>query len=134
MALANPEIGRYGGTLQVFALDNYPWQDMTEMPERGGRMVRITEDGKMVPELMQGFAISADKKIYTFTMHKGMKWSDGAPFTADDFIFAYEDMFYNEKVEKWQITEPAVAGDEGGRLYHSLRVRRDVSEVHVEPD
>ena len=106
MALVDPQIGRYGGTLQVFALDNYPWQDMTEMPERGGRMVRITEDGKMVPEVVKGFAISADKQSYTFTLHKGMKWSDGAPFTADDFIFRYEDMFYNEKVEKWQITEP----------------------------
>ena len=78
MALVDPQIGRYGGTLQVFALDNLPWQDMTEMPERGGRMVRITEQGKVVPELMKGFAISPDKKIYTFTMHKGMKWSDGA--------------------------------------------------------
>ena len=90
MAVADPQIGRYGGTLQVFALDNYPWQDMTEMPERGGRMVRIREDGKMVPELVKAFTVSDDKTSYTFTLHKGMKWSDGAPFTADDFIFRYE--------------------------------------------
>jgi peptide/nickel transport system substrate-binding protein len=30
-----------------------------------------------------------------------MKWSDGEPFTADDIIFTYEDMHWNDKVTTW---------------------------------
>ena len=29
---------------------------------------------------------SADGKTFTLFLRKGMKWSDGAPFTADDFV------------------------------------------------
>ena len=27
-----------------------------------------------------------------------MKWSDGHPFTADDFVFWYEDMYLNQEL------------------------------------
>src|SRR5699024_7048291 len=29
---------------------------------------------------------------------EGLKWSDGAPLTADDVMFAVEDVFYNEEI------------------------------------
>ena len=29
-AVDNPEIGKYGGTIQVFAIDNNPWGDLLE--------------------------------------------------------------------------------------------------------
>jgi len=35
---------------------------------------------------------------YTFHLREGMKWSDGAPFTADDIIFYIEDVLFNEEL------------------------------------
>lgn len=34
--------------------------------------------------------ISADGKIYTFSLRKNAKWSDGKPVTANDYVFAWQ--------------------------------------------
>ncbi|WP_100487474.1 peptide ABC transporter substrate-binding protein [Sporolactobacillus pectinivorans] len=47
-------------------------------------------DGKVEWDLAAGAPqISADKKTYTFTLRKGIKWSDGKPVTAQDFVFGW---------------------------------------------
>ncbi len=42
--------------------------------------------------------ITPDGKEYTFYLRQGLKWSDGEPFTADDFMFYYEDVLLNEEI------------------------------------
>ena len=37
-------------------------------------------------------------KVYTFKLRKGMKWSDGQPFTTEDIRFWYEDIFRDPEV------------------------------------
>jgi peptide/nickel transport system substrate-binding protein len=51
---------------------------------------------QVVPNLAKGWELSADGRITTIFLRRGMKWSDGHPFTADDFIFWYEDMYQNK--------------------------------------
>ena len=38
-------------------------------------------------------------RTFTLFLRQGMTWSDGTPFTADDFVFWYEDMFLNEELK-----------------------------------
>lgn len=105
--LADPQVGRYGGTLNVFATENHPWNDLTEMPERGSRLIEMGEDGTAVfPELLEALDASADRRTFTFHLRRGMKWSDGAPFTADDFLFMSEGMLPNENISTWGIADP----------------------------
>lgn len=46
-----------------------------------------------VPGLAKSWDIADDKKTYTFHLRKGLEWSDGAPFTADDVIFTLDCIF-----------------------------------------
>jgi peptide/nickel transport system substrate-binding protein len=41
---------------------------------------------------------SEDFSTWTLKLRKGAKWSDGEPFTADDIIFWYEDVFLNDEL------------------------------------
>ena len=50
----------------------------------------------VVPNVAKGWETSADGRRTTLYLRKGMKWSDGAPFTADDFMFWYEDIYLNK--------------------------------------
>ncbi|WKB35057.1 ABC transporter substrate-binding protein [Terrilactibacillus sp. S3-3] len=34
--------------------------------------------------------VSADKKTVTFTLRNGIKWSDGKPVTAQDFVYGWQ--------------------------------------------
>ncbi|HEY9694463.1 MAG TPA: ABC transporter substrate-binding protein [Oculatellaceae cyanobacterium] len=60
----------------------------------------ITENGfgEIEPALAEAWEISDDKQRIVFTLHPGLKWSDGAPLTADDVIFTYNDIYLNEAI------------------------------------
>ena len=44
------------------------------------------------PGAAQSWDLSGDSTVYTFHLRPNAKWSDGAPVTADDFVFAYRRM------------------------------------------
>ncbi|MBW4466829.1 MAG: ABC transporter substrate-binding protein [Pegethrix bostrychoides GSE-TBD4-15B] len=54
--------------------------------------------GEIQPDLAESWEISPDQTQITFTLRPDLKWSDGAPLTADDVVFTYEDVIFNPKV------------------------------------
>ena len=50
------------------------------------------------PNIAESVDVSEDATSFTFHLRDGMRWSDGAPFTADDIMFWYNDIFLNEKL------------------------------------
>jgi peptide/nickel transport system substrate-binding protein len=52
-------------------------------------MIYNMAKGELVPWLADKYAFSADNKTLTFTLHDGVKWSDGQPLTARDVAFTY---------------------------------------------
>ncbi len=52
-------------------------------------LVRYDKNLKLEGELAESWEISADGLIITFHLRHGVKWHDGAPFTADDVMFTY---------------------------------------------
>ncbi|WP_291319400.1 ABC transporter substrate-binding protein [Desulfonatronospira sp.] len=48
---------------------------------------------KVVPELARSWEISKDKRTITMELRRGVRWSDGEPFTADDVIFTFKALF-----------------------------------------
>lgn len=53
-------------------------------------LVKLDQSGKVVPSLADKWTVSDDGKTYTFDLHPGVKFSNGAPFTADDAKFSIE--------------------------------------------
>ncbi len=54
--------------------------------------------GEILPALAESWTISDDKLSITFTLRKGLKWSDGHPLTVDDVVFTYNDVYLNPEI------------------------------------
>jgi ABC-type transport system substrate-binding protein len=50
------------------------------------------------PGLAKSWEISEDQKTLTFHLREGVKFSDGHPLTADDVIFTFNDLIFNQDV------------------------------------
>lgn len=53
-------------------------------------LVKLDQSGKIVPSLADKWAVSADGKTYTFTLHPGVTFSSGAAFSAEDAKFSLD--------------------------------------------
>lgn len=61
-------------------------------------LVRWTPDFRIAPNICASWEISDNGAKYTFNLVKGIRWSDGTPFTVDDIIFALEDVAFNKEL------------------------------------
>lgn len=43
-------------------------------------------DGNIIPAAAESWEVSDDGRIFTFRLREGLKWSDGSPVTAQDFV------------------------------------------------
>lgn len=50
------------------------------------------------PSLAKSWEFSEDRLQVTFHLRKGVKFSDGQPFTADDVVFTFNDVLFNPDV------------------------------------
>lgn len=55
------------------------------------------ENEEFEPALAKSWVVSDDKKSYTFYLRRGVRWSDGQPFTADDVVFTFDAILAEEK-------------------------------------
>jgi peptide/nickel transport system substrate-binding protein len=119
-------IGKYGGT----------WRRAFTGPadyDNGNRIVATDKilfwdytGTKIMPCLARDWRLSDDGKVTTIFLRKGHRWSDGQPFTADDFVFWYEDIYLNKDLQP--TPDPFfMINSKPGRLY-----KRDDSTVVFE--
>ena len=53
-------------------------------------LVKLDQDGEIVPSLAKSWKISDDRTTYTFDLVSGAKFSNGKPFTAEDAKFSLD--------------------------------------------
>lgn len=61
------------------------------------RLVGFNEDLDLVPDILKSVDIQ-DGSTFTLHLRAGHKWSDGAPFTAEDFRYFFEEVALNEEL------------------------------------
>lgn len=52
-------------------------------------LFRYDTDHNLLPCLAESYDLSEDGLTYTFHLRENLKWSDGRPMTAEDFVFAF---------------------------------------------
>ncbi len=55
-----------------------------------GALMRMNDKLEPVPDLAEKVESTPDAKVWTFTLKKGLKFSDGMPLTAKDVVFTFE--------------------------------------------
>ena len=84
--------GKPGGELRM--LMSSP-KDTRMMVVYGyARLVGLTPALKLAPDILKAIDVQ-DGRIFTLHLRKGMKWSDGQPFTTEDFRYWFEDVAGN---------------------------------------
>jgi peptide/nickel transport system substrate-binding protein len=82
-------IGRPGGELRMLMASP---KDTRIMVVYGyARLVAYTPDLELVPDILEQIEVE-DDRIFTMRLRAGHKWSDGHPFTSEDFRYWFEDI------------------------------------------
>jgi peptide/nickel transport system substrate-binding protein len=88
-------IGRYGGVWRRGFLGPSDFNNVHRILYDA--LVRYSPDGtKVEPKYASSVTPSRDFRMWTVRLRKGARWSDGAPFTADDIMFWYNDVLLNQ--------------------------------------
>lgn len=89
------EIGRPGG--------EWRWigggaRDVRQMVVFGNaRLVAYDENYQLQPDLLAGLKVAEDR-IFTLHLRAGHRWSDGTPFTSEDFRYFWDDVIRNKEL------------------------------------
>lgn len=89
------EAGRHGGELRVIMGRA---QDVRMMAVYGyARLVGYNPRFELEPDILAGVDTVEDR-IFTLRLREGHRWSDGHPFTSDDFRYWWEDVVGNRQL------------------------------------
>ncbi|MDR1949294.1 MAG: ABC transporter substrate-binding protein [Spirochaetaceae bacterium] len=110
--------GKYGGVFaNVFAVPiegwNFPagaicgWFGIESIVSQAllasGPAYLRNDKNEPFPALATDWTWSADGLTLTMNLMRGVKWSDGQPFNADDVIFSWEDNIHDTNVASWSV-------------------------------
>lgn len=94
--------GRYGGSLTMLMARAKD----TRMAVVYGyaRLVAFTTDYELVPDILERFDVE-DGRIFTLHLRKGHRWSDGKPFTTDDFRYWWDHVINNKILSRYGVPQ-----------------------------
>ncbi len=86
-------VGRHGGDLRISMAKARDTRMMTVYGY--ARLVGYDKKYNLVPDILESFDVE-EGRIFTLRLRKGHKWSDGHPFTTEDFRYWWEDVANNK--------------------------------------
>jgi peptide/nickel transport system substrate-binding protein len=87
--------GQHGGSLNMLIGRS---RDVRMMVVYGyARLVGYDQSFNIVPDILESIE-AKDDRVFTMKLRKGHRWSDGQPFTSDDFRYFWEDVANNKEL------------------------------------
>jgi peptide/nickel transport system substrate-binding protein len=97
LAAMGRQPGRYGGTLRTIEPQA---RDTRRMVVFGyARLVGYTPDGRILPDVAESVDVR-DGRVFTIHLRHGHRWSDGEPFTSEDFRYYWDDVANDPQLGK----------------------------------
>lgn len=88
-AAEGKQIGQYGGSMRMLMESQKDLGQITVY--QYARLLGYGPNIEMQPDILEAVENVGDRE-FTFKIRKGHKWSDGHPFTTEDFRYFWEDM------------------------------------------
>ncbi|WP_299870309.1 ABC transporter substrate-binding protein [uncultured Hoeflea sp.] len=89
--------GKHGGNVRMLIGRQ---KDIRLMTINGyARLVGFDEQLNLQPDILESYE-QVDGRIFTFRLRAGHRWSDGSPFTSEDFRYTWEDVLTNKKLRR----------------------------------
>ena len=88
-------VGNYGGTLNTLAGRSRDTRLFTIYGY--ARLVGYDRHLNIVPDLLESVDVK-EARVFTLTLRRGHRWSDGHPFTTEDFRYYWEDVANNKEL------------------------------------
>jgi peptide/nickel transport system substrate-binding protein len=105
------EVGKYGGTMNKVFFGGVNDLSVARFMTGGAPLLLWDYEWKTIkPNIARSFTVAPDNKSITVQLRRGMKWSDGSPFTADDIIFWKEDILDNEEIHPGLSPDMTIGG------------------------
>jgi peptide/nickel transport system substrate-binding protein len=89
------EAGRHGGDLRSMISRARETRLLNVIAYN--RLIVYNEKYEFVPDILEKFEVE-DDRVFTFHLRKGHRWSDGHPFTTEDFRYYWEDVANNKEL------------------------------------
>ena len=101
--------GEHGGQLRLLMGKQ---KDIRQIVIYGyARLVGYTSDLELRADILESYEVF-ENRIFTLYLRKGHKWSDGHPFTSEDFRYYWEDIATNPELSKSGPPHGLVVGGE----------------------
>src|SRR5690606_39144880 len=93
------EIGKYGGTWRRgFTGPADKWNGWRAASGPDSVLFWDYTGEEVVPNIVKDYSVEDEGRTLVLSLRRGMKWSDGTPFTAEAFTFWYDELFSNKEL------------------------------------
>jgi peptide/nickel transport system substrate-binding protein len=128
---AGAQPGQYGGSLNMLIGRS---RDVRMMVVYGyARLVGYDQNFAIVPDLLESIDVK-EERIFTMKLRSGHRWSDGQPFTIEDFRYFWDDVANNKELSPTGPPSDLLVGGEAPKVEYpdKLTVRYSWSKPNPE--
>ena len=110
---AGAQPGEHGGTLNMLIGRS---RDVRMMVVYGyARLVGYDLNFNIVPDILESIEVK-DERVFTMKLRKGHRWSDGQPFTSEDFRYFWQDVANNKELSPTGPPSDLLVGGEAPKV------------------